>query len=242
MSDFNTSAKARHLIGLFASQEVLIAVNEHPTDDNLDPKTIRIDEGDYVVAAFEETELASAGHAENIVAAPGRAALEMLVSAGVGLVLFGADEQIVMEPEHLKVIQDAVLAIPNAQERNFDGIVGLEETDVNLNRLIDEWVKELSGLAESAVLAGVPQDGSVTPTLCIIGHQPGTETAIAQSAQGLFLQAENQVPRNVCFAALGSQIAQEFIRLGTVFAVPKAVQKNRPAAPGSDPTKPPILH
>lgn len=103
-----------------------------------------------------------------------------------------------------------------------------------------------AGIARHAYLSGtVDATGQSGTLLAVVGALPGAESALARAiAECVQFFSEQDREFKMAFIAENDPMIRhlEPVAQKIVFPEPEPIDAKMPAAPGSDPNKPPILH
>lgn len=246
IADQDDDAARLHFYGALADTELFILLTHEAAGDNISPEILELEGDKYTLVFDREERLAEFTKAPAPYAAlPGRVIAGMLAgqNIGMGLNLGVAPSSILIPAEAMEWLTQALAENPavstNAQA---SPVAPLNETLSGLVPILAEKLKFAGGLIKAAYLAQSDADTA------ILGCFDVPETAhpdIARAAQETLTFAGITGQKlDVVFVASNSTFAQSLIQHGTKIKVP--VRQSKPMkvehiAPGSDPTKPPIL-
>ena len=231
-----------------ADTELCLLLQSEPEGDRIDPAVFRLEEGRFVLAFDGEERLAAFSDAPVLYAAlPGRVIVAALAGqgTGIGLNLGVAPSAFLMPPVALDWLADALARAP---------VVGAGRPLAysapslpGLGRAIAAKLAELGALTAAAWLAGARHgDGRSGHVLVFEDANPAAETALAKAAGEAILFSGTE-PQGIellfltaaQIAAAGLMAFAERIEIAKPAKTP--VERPIPAAPGSDPARPPIL-
>ncbi|WP_408607872.1 SseB family protein [Acidimangrovimonas sediminis] len=216
--------------------------------DNLSPRVFPLEDGPVVLAFDAEERLAEfTGAPAPYVALPGRVVVAQLAGQGVGLgVNLGvAPSSTLLPPEALDWLVETLGDAPEATEAKpvaFHAPRGLPE---GLLKALDQALARAGGLAQTAYLAHVAyDDGAEGHWLAILGALDGAEEALARAvAEALRFSGAEEGTLDIVFLAPDAPVVGRLARVALRFDLPEpeAPKQRTLQAPGSDPSKPPIL-
>lgn len=246
-----------------ADSELILLLAREPADDTLDPAIFPIEGGPVVLAFDTEDRLADFSEAPAPYAAlPGRVIAGLLADAGMGLGLnFGvAPSSMLLPPDVLAWLVDVLAQAPDLLVQSPDVLVQAPDAgrgtatgfappdlpDATLTALRDK-IARLPGQAREALLvAAIGSDGTARHLLAFVDAVAGAEPALAKAiAEALAFSGAEGAEIDVTFVAGSDLRHARLAAVARVLPVPQPVQPQvqvlTPAAPGSDPAKPPRL-
>ncbi|MGH1423949.1 MAG: SseB family protein [Pseudooceanicola sp.] len=231
-----------------ADNEFFVLLTEEAADDRLSPEVFELSDAAYILVFDTEDRLSTfADGAAPYAALSGRAIAQMLAGQGIGLGI-----NLEVAPSSTLLPADAVdwlaATLGHAPEQVESRIAafhpprGLPEA---LLAGLDVKLALTGGLAECAYLVGTEDDkGRRGHMLAFVDARPGAEDALAKAAgEALTFSGVEAGEMDVAFFAASHPFAAKLARHGLRIDLPKPQTPDRapPAAPGSDPDKPPIL-
>ena len=231
-----------------ADTELCLLLQSEPEGGRIDPAVFTLEEGRFVLAFDNEERLASFSDSPVPYAAlPGRVIVAALAGqgTGIGLNLGVAPSAFLMAPAALDWLADALARAP---------VVGsgrpLAYSPPSLpgfGRAMAAKLAGLGALASTAWLAGARHgDGRSGHVLVFEDANPAAETALAKAAgEAILFSGTDPEGIEILFltaaqiAAEGLMGHAERIEISKPAEAPTA--RPLPAAPGSDPARPPIL-
>lgn len=242
------------LFGLLADAELFILLESEPTGDDITPQVFETEEGDYVLAFdLEERLSAFTGMPAPYAALPGRVIAQYLAGEGVGLGLnLGvAESSMLLPPEALDWLTETLAEAPAAASGTPEAFSAPALGPGVLGALLvalDAKFAHLAGTAAQALLAGVRYQGGLQGhMLAFLGAAPGAEPALAKAvSEALAFSGLEAGEIDVAFVTGDEALFAQLAEVAQVFELPEPEpepdQVIEPgAAPGMDPTKPPIL-
>ena len=230
-----------------ADGELFLLLEEEPEGDGpLKPRVFPVEDQNFVVVFDREERLAEFAGSAPYAALSGRVLADMLTGQGLGLGvnLTVAPSQMLLPPEAMDWLKSTLDHAPTQSEARPEDIsppYGLPEV---LITALDAKLAIAGGLARVAYLAGVTYEGGPkTHLLAYVDHMPGSEGALAQLvAEALTFSGIEAGALDVAFFAPSDPLCAPLARHGLRFDLPAPEpQSTGPAAPGMDPSKPPIL-
>ncbi|PKP85027.1 MAG: hypothetical protein CVT80_04880 [Alphaproteobacteria bacterium HGW-Alphaproteobacteria-2] len=211
------------------------------------PAVVEVDDTAYVLVFDTEARLAAfCGGPAPYSAMPGRDLALMLAGQATGLALNldVAPSAILVPPAAVdwlvEVLGGAAPVAVVARPLRFDAPIGVPEA---LLRALDTRLARTEGAAEAAWLAAVDyDDGSAGHVLAFTGARPEAEAALAASlAEAAALAGVEGTSLDLLFLDPTDPVAARLARVALRFDLPQPEPAAAPAAPGSDPDRPPIL-
>lgn len=213
---------------------------------DLRPRGFPVDGVDYVLAFDREDRLAdfAAGPAA-MAEMPGRDLVALLARDGrTGLAVnLGAASGNLLPPEVVAWLAETLTATPQEAEARIREVLAPRGLPERLIGALDRALARAGGLADCAVLVGVSyHDGGRGHLLAVAGARAGAEGPLARVvSEALVFSGVEAGMLDVLFVEAGGDLFTRAARVGLRFDLPVAELRAEPAAPGSDPDKPPIL-
>lgn len=234
-----------------ADAELFLLLAEDSDGVTIRPAIFRLAEGDVALAFDREDRLAAFSDAAVAYAAlPGRIVARELAGQGLGLGLnLGvAPSSFLLDANGLGWLDRTLGHGPDRAEARpvaFHKPLGLPEA---LLCALDQKLARLAGLASFAILVGVTYEGGRRGhMLAITGAAPDAEPALAKAvSEALIFSGLDAGELDVAFLDEGAPTLSAIAAMGLRFDLPEPVVEQAqviggPAAPGMDPTRPPIL-
>ena len=242
-------AAALRFYRLLADAPLFLLLQHEAEGDQIAPQVYELSDGPVLLAFDSEERLA--GFAEGpapYASLPGRVIAAQMAGQGLWLGLnlgSGAASETLLPPdamEHLLTLLDVTPQQTEARPQGF----AAPDLPAALDEALQAVFARLSGLAVAAVLAGVTYEGRGRGhVLAIIGAQSSAEPALARAiAEALAFAGLEAATLDVTFMAPEDPGLAQMAQLGRVYEVPAPLAPPEaaiPAAPGSDPSKPPKL-
>ncbi|WP_380053831.1 SseB family protein [Falsihalocynthiibacter sp. SS001] len=231
-----------------ADSELFLLLEKEAGDDKISPELFETEEGRFVVAFDREERLVDfTGQPAPFVALSGRVIAHMLLEQGIGLgVNLGVEgRENLLDAEALGWLLDTLNHHPD-QVEDVPGELSPPKgiPDVLLGAL-DRKLPSAVGLAQSAHLAAVRyKSGRRGHILAFLDALLGAEEALANSvSEALTFSGIEAGELDVVFLRTGDALVAPLLRVGMRFDLPQPQEPKTVeiAAPGSDPSKPPIL-
>ena len=231
-----------------ADGEMFLLLEEEAQGADIKPRVFPLEDGPVVLCFDLEERLAEfAGGIQPYAALPGRVIAQQLAGQGIGLgVNLGvAPSGMVLPPEAVDWLAgmlgsgpDEVEAVPEA----FHAPRGLPEALVSG---LDAKLARAGGLAAAALLAGVTyRGGRRGHMLAFVDAVEGAEPALARAAaEALAFSGIDAGEMDVTFLRSDATATAAVARVALRFDLPVPVRAEpaAPAAPGTDPSRPPRL-
>jgi len=239
-------AKRLQFYERLADSELYILLASQAEGDQIEPAIFEADGMRFVPVFDRESRLADfTGRAAPYAAMPGRALAQMLVGQGIGLGfnLQAAPSQMLIPPEALTWLVATLANAPVETQARLTEIAaphGLPEAVVTG---LDRKLAIAAGLAKWAYLAAATyEDGVKGHVLAFVDAKDGAEDALANAAsEALTFSGIEAGMMDVMFVRADDPVAAHLAKVGLRFDLPEIGQPQPPAAPGSDPDKPPRL-
>lgn len=228
-----------------ADSELFLLLEAEPKGDQISPVLL---EESYVIVFDRAARLAAyVGDVAPYVALSGRAIAGMLAGQPLGMAVnVGvAPSEILLPAGALAWLRDTLAHEPGQIEARIERVlppVGLPET---LIAAIDAKLATATGMAAGAFLVAVEYEGGGR------GHMLGFVGAIERAQDALVRAASEALTfsgieagaMDVGFFAPNDPVVEKLARVGLRFDLPQGegLQQTPRMAPGSDPSKPPIL-
>ncbi|MGB8814528.1 MAG: SseB family protein [Paracoccaceae bacterium] len=231
-----------------ADGEMVMLLETEATRGQITPKVFDLEGGPMVLIFDTEERLgAFTGIPAPYAALPGRVIAAQLAGQGVGLgINLGvATASILLPPEAVDWLAQTLDNAPQQTQATptaFHAPVGLPES---LITGLDAKLARAGALASHALLAAVTySDGRRGHMLAFMDAVPGAENPLAQAtAEALTFSGIDAGEIDVAFMTTADPAAQHMMRVALRFdlPVPETQTPSAPQAPGTDPTRPPIL-
>ncbi len=231
-----------------ADTEFFLLLKSEPTGDQIAPEIFALEEGRFALAFDSEDRMAVfADTPVPYAALPGRVIAAALAGQGVGIgVNLGvAGSAFLMPPVALDWLADALARAP---------VVGAGRPKAyfapslpGLGRAISLKLAGLGALATTVWLAGARHgDGRTGHVLVFEDANPAAETALAKAAsEAILFSGTDPQGIEILFLSASQISVEKLAGIAERIAISKpaesAPKRLAPAAPGSDPAKPPIL-
>jgi hypothetical protein len=239
------SARLRFYERLAASELCLLLTRE-AEGDRIDPVVIAPEGGDCVLAFDNEARLAEFAEGPAPYAAlSGRMLAGMLAGQGLGLGLnLGvAPSAILLPAAAMDWLTEMLAEAPEevaARPVEFRVPGGLPEAVL---RALDARLAGMAGMARAAwLVAARYEDGAQGHLLGFVGAAPGAEGALARAvSEVLAFSGLEAAALDVGFFDASDPVLARMAGCGLRFDLPEPEVRATPAAPGSDPERPPRL-
>ncbi len=242
-------AEALRFYQLLADTPLSLLLAREAEGEAIEPQVFELSDGPVVLAFDSEERLAGfqSGPVPYAVL-PGRVIAQGLAGQGLWLGLnlgTGAASETLLPPEalsHLLELLDVAPQETAAQPRRFDA----PRVPQALEQALTLALTGASGLAGGAVLAAVTYDsGASGHMLALVGATPAAEPALARAvAEALAFAGLEAAVLDVTFLSPDDPALQAMAAVGRSYAIaapaPDAPAP-MPAAPGTDPSRPPRL-
>lgn len=229
-----------------ADGEMVLLLEREVEGEQLEPKVFDLEEGPFVLVFDLEERLASfTGGIAPYAALPGRVIAGLLKGQGIGLgVNLGvAPSSMLLPPQALDWLAETLDGGPEEVEAQPAEFLAPHVPEAVVAGL-DAKLAKAGGLARAALLAGVIYtDGRRGHLLAFLDAAPGAEAALARAIrEALIFSGVEAGELDVAFLAGNEAATLAMGRVGLRFDLPEPeVADQAPAAPGTDPSRPPRL-
>jgi len=231
-----------------ADSELFLLLAREPEGETLEPETFDVTGGRFVLAFDREDRLARfVGRIAPYAALSGRVIAGMLAGQGLGLGLNleVAPSSILIPSDAVDWLNETLGQAPDQIEAHIDRVAPPGGMPEMLLTALDAKLATATGLAHSAYLVGVTYDhGGQGHMLAFVDALDGAQSALAQAvSEALTFSGVEAGALDVGFFTAADPVAARLAATGLRFDLPQIVPMSppTPVAPGSDPTKPPIL-
>lgn len=242
-------AEARAFYRLLADAPLCLLLAEPAEGETLTPQVFELSDGPVIVAFDSEERLAGFQDGPQPYAVlPGRVIAQAVAGQGLALGLnlgSGGASETLLPPGAL----DHLLALLDVRSDVIEGrLQGFHppRVPVALEAALRAALDAAAGLIAGAVLAGVSHaNGARGHILALVGAREGAEPALAKSmAEALSFAGLDAAALDVVFLAPEDAALARIAAVGQAFDLPPPAEVPKvqpPAAPGSDPDRPPRL-
>ena len=230
-----------------ADSQLFLLLEREPQGEVIDPKSVATEEGEILLAFDTEDRLVGFTQAEAAFAAlSGRALVAMMAGQGLGLGLNldAAPSATLLPAAAVDWLAETLGHGPEAAEE-IPVEVAAPQLPTALLRGLDGKLASAAGLATAALLVRATyRSGAEGHLLAFLDAREGAEHALAGAVnEALTFSGLETGALDVAFLETGSPLAEAMTRHGLRIDLPEPATPDpwRPAAPGSDPEKPPKL-
>lgn len=221
----------------FARSEFILALEAEPEGDAIAPQVFTTSEGAFALAFHDAEALAGfAGAPAPYAALPGRALAAILGQGGYGLALDPGGEAVVLGADELRWLAETLAAGPDAGPTEIARVLAPGDVPPNLLEAIE--TRLAPGLFEALVLARI--DDEATPLIAVLGADEAAEAPLAAALSEALAFAGAGPDWQIGFFPARGDLAEALLRNGLRLEVTME-DPPAPAAPGSQPGKPPRL-
>ncbi len=231
-----------------ADSELFLMLTEEAQGETLSPELFDLDEGRFVLAFDTVERLARfAGRPAPYAALSGRVLAQMLAGQGIGLGLNldVAPSAVLIPAEGMAWLAELLETAPAEIEARIAALAPPEGLPEALFSALGAKLAAAGGLAKTAWLVGVTyRDGGRGHLLAFVDAVSRARPALAKAAgEALAFSGLETGVLDVGFFSSDDAIVGRLAAVGRGFDLPQPPrpQTEAPAAPGSDPDKPPIL-
>lgn len=229
-----------------AGSEMFLLLAREAEGEEVTPETFPID-GEPFVAAFdtEERLAAFAGRIVPYAALSGRALAALLAAEGLGLALNpeAASSAMVLPPEAMAWLAATLAPGPSRVEERAVAVGPPGDLPEGVLAAIDARLAGAAGLARHAWLVSATYTGGRRgDLLAIVDALPGAEAGLARAiGEALTFSGVEAGVLDVGFFAATDPAMARIAKVGLRFDLPARDAPGAPAAPGTDPDRPPRL-
>lgn len=231
-----------------SDSELFVLLTEDAKDAQISPEVFDLGDASFVLVFDREERLAQfVGKPAPYAALSGRIVAQMLAGQGIGLGvnLDVAPSQMLIPPEAIAWLVDTLGNAPQEMEARAEEFMPPTGVPEALLPALDAKLATAAGLAKGAYLAAIRYEGGAQGhMLGFVGAQTGAEPALAKAvAEALTFSGLEAGSLDVSFFSLSDPAAAALSKVGLRFDLPEPERaaQTPPAAPGSDPDKPPKL-
>jgi len=226
--------------------EVFLALEFTTSDLEVTPRTVLLNEQEYVAIYDTELRLSEAiGGAAEYLSVSGRALVQMLEGQNTGIALNPGSTAIgyVFELETLRWL---ALSLDERPSQISDQITQVSPPPVLSPKALDALSVKLTaaqGLADFAILVeATSSDEAKNPMLCFVGLMPDTQADLAKLVQEYLQFSEQEgAAWDVSYLARNHIMVEKLLKVGLRFDLPVPEVSVARRAPGTIPGQPPIL-
>lgn len=228
-----------------ADVEMFLLLEDEPQEDRISP----VLHDDAYVLVFDRAERLAAhvGQAAPYVALSGRAIAGMLEGQPLGMAvnLDVAPSAILLPPEAVAWLRETLSHQAGQVEARIERVVPPKGLPESLIEAIDAKLATATGMAAGAWLVGVEYEGGGRGHLLgFVGAIPRAQDALVRAAsEALTFSGIEAGAMDVGFFRPADPTVAKLAKVGLRFDLPQMepLQNTPRMAPGSDPSKPPIL-
>lgn len=245
--DTDETARLRFFDAL-ADGELFLLLEEEAQGSDFKGRVFDLESGPVVLVFDLEERLAEfSGGVAPYVALPGRVIAQVLAGQGIGLgVNLGvAASQMILPPEALDWLSGVLEGDPEDAVEQPERFESPGALPVGLVESLTVKLERARGLAAFALLVGVVYRGNRRGhMLAIVGAEPAAEAALSKAVrEALVFSGVEAGELDVTFLAAESGVVARLLPLALRIDIPlpEVAERATPAAPGSDPARPPKL-
>lgn len=229
-----------------ADAELVVPLVREPEGQDVEPQTFSVECGEVVVAfdseerlgAFVEAPVAYVGMA-------GRALAGMLAEQGLGLGLnlAVAPSQTLLPAEAVAWLAGMLAHRPHEVAEHPREVSAPVDLSEELTSALGAKIATMTGLARTAYMAHVRYEGGrEAHLLAFVAPFPGSEAALAQAVgEAVVFSGLEAGSVDVMFLSDGEALARRLSQAALRLDLPQGDPQPSPAAPGTDPDRPPRL-
>ena len=229
-----------------ADTELYLLLAGEPDGDRVVPELFDIADGRFALVFDAEDRLAEfTGRVVPYAGLPGRGLAAMLAGQGIGLALNlqVAPSEMLIPAEAVDWLVETLGHAPEEAEARLEAVTAPGNLPPDVLKGLDQKLALAQGMATCAYLAEATYDGGGKGhVLAFMDARTGAEQSLAHAAgEALRFSGIDAGQIDVMFVASGDPLEDRLSRVGLRFDLPQPDVRAAPAAPGSDPDKPPRL-
>lgn len=229
-----------------ADGELFILLEAEPQGEAIRPQIFETDGHRFALVFDRPQRLADFAERETaFVAMSGRALAQMLRGQGIGLALnLGAPSANLLPADAVEWLADLLDETPDETQGEITMVHPPRALPQDVLVGLDRKLALMAGRAAHAWLVDAEYaNGARVPLLVFVDAAPGAEGALSAAVrEALVFSGIDAAALDVGFVARSDALAAQLARQGLRFDLPKpATGEDTRPAPGSDPSKPPIL-
>ncbi|ATI43141.1 hypothetical protein CBW24_14760 [Pacificitalea manganoxidans] len=230
-----------------ADGELYMLLDAEPEGRNITPRVFPLEDGPVVLLFDLEDRLSDfAAGAVPYAALSGRAVAELLAGQQIGLgVNLGHPSAIILPYQSVDWLAETLGHRPSETQDHPEQLSAPRGLPESLLTGLDAKLARTAGLARFAYLVAVTyRGGRKGHLLAFVDSVPGAEDALAQAAgEALTFSGIEAGEMDVAFFRASDPVAARLAQAGLRFDLPEPeqIEPRQQTAPGSDPSRPPIL-
>lgn len=229
-----------------ADSELFLLLAAEAEGEQVTPELFTLEGGSYALVFDSEDRLTDfTKRPAPYAGVPGRGLAQMLAGQGIGLAL-----NLQVAPSAMLIPAEAVdwlvAKLAHAPEETSGRLLALDPPTTVPAAVRDGLAAKLARagtMADRAYLAAATYEGDARGhVLVFVDAVPGAEQGLAHAAsEALTFSGIEAGVMDVLFCGSGDALAERLERVALRFDLPKPQERAAPAAPGSDPKRPPRL-
>lgn len=230
--------------GVLAASEVFVLLEAEP-EEKFEPQLLEMEGVRYVLAFDSDQRMAEFCDApQPYLSMSGRKLVEALAGARLGLAVNpGFSSAMFVPPPAVDWMRERTSDDVLEGEAKIEEVFSPEITDVALLKAIDARLAVFAGFGRSAYLVKAQYAGEMAHLMVFVGIPEAAKASVAGGLAEAVRFVAPDLALDTVFVDKTAEIIAPSARVGLRFDMtPEEVEVKSPAAPGSDPEKPPILH
>lgn len=222
--------------------ELLLLLAAPPEGDALTPAIYEVADGRFALAFDRDERLAEfVGGAAPFVALPGRALVGLLLGQGVGIGMnLGSASAALLPPAAVDWMAGMVQPAPDAEAAQVAAVSAPRDLPEALLAALGPKLAAMAGLVEAAHLVEARYGEQTGPMLVLTGVPEALRDPVVAAVAEAVRFAAEEFRLDVTFLEPEDPGYAAVARAGLALELPRP-ERARPAAPGSDPSRPPNL-
>jgi hypothetical protein len=222
--------------------ELLVLLADEAAGDALRPEIYEVADGSFALAFDRDERMAEfVGTAAPYVALSGRQLMSLLAGQGIGVAMnLGAESAALLPPPAVEWMAGMAAGTPEAEEAHVAAVRAPTDVPQTLLDALGPKLAAMTGLIEAAHLVEARRGEASGLMLVLSGVPALARDGVVQAVAEAVRFAADDLSLDVTFLDPGDPGFEAVRRAGVAFALPRA-EPAAPAAPGSDPARPPKL-
>jgi len=221
--------------------ELVLPLAAEPAEGSIEPRVYDLSDGRFVLAFDRDERLAAfLGEPVPFAALSGRRLATLLAGRGIGIALnLGAPSATLLPPASVDWLARMVGSAPEASHARIEAVSPPGPVPDALLGGLGTKLAAMAGVVEAAFLARATHAGGGARLTLLLAGVPGAARPAVSAAVAETVRLAEAADLDVLFVGDGSPLLAAAARTGARLALPRL--DRRPAAPGSDPDRPPRL-
>ena len=244
MSASEDEAHLAAYYGVLAASEVFVLL-EDEAGETFKPQMLEMEGVRYVLAFDTDARMAEFCETpQPYIAMSGRGLVETLEGARLGVAVNpGFPTAMFVPPEATDWMRERTSEDISTGDAKIKEVLSPDLTDVELLKTIDARLAVFAGFSRSAYLVKAQYAEDTALLMIFVGIPDAARASVAGGLAEALRFVAPDLAFDTIFVEQDAPIVASAARVGLRFDMtPQEVETTEPAAPGSNPDKPPILH